>query len=326
MSPAGRGAVVVAVDGTGPSRDAVEWASSEAAARGCPLRIVHAHRPPLPADVCDTVPSPGSVRAPRTGIDELLAADVARARAVASDLEVSAGPVHGPAVRALLGAAAGAGLLVVGSRSRPGLRGLLSRSVPVALMAHAPCPVVVVRPDPAGGDRGWTPPRVVVGVDDTTSGHEAVGFALRAARQRGVPLLAVRAWSADRPADLEAASGPSALSEAMARQTLDRVLDHRRDEFPDVPVQLLVTRAEPAQALAVHSVGAALMVVGSRELGHLRGAMFGSVSRTVLQHARCPLAVVGNGAGHAGAECERGAGSPGVSGQGREPQDRRRPA
>ncbi|MBP2366080.1 universal stress protein [Pseudonocardia parietis] len=324
MSRAGRGAVVVAVDGAGTARDAVEWASSEAAARGCPLRIVHAHRPPWPAGLGPTVPSPESIRMLRTEIDGILAAEVARARAVASDLEVSATQVQGPPVRALLAAAAGAGLLVVGSRTRPGLRGLLTRSMSIGLIAHAPCPVVVVRPAPAGGDRDLSPPRVVVGVDDTASGREAVGFAFRAARQRGVPLVAVRAWAPDRPADLEGASGSPVLAEAFARRTLERVLDHLHGDFPDVPVHALVAQGEPAQALATRTEGAAMAVVGSRGLGHLRGTLLGSVSQAVLQHTRCPLAVVGNGwAGRASTDHVRGADGFGPA---EERRDRRRPA
>lgn len=313
MSPAGgRRAVVVAVDGTDTTRDAVEWASSEAAACGCPLRIVHAYRPPLPADFCGAVPSPESIVTLRREIDGLLAAEVARARSVASDAEVSATPVQGPPVRAVLGAAAGAALLVVGSRARPGPRGVLTRRLAVPVTAHAPCPVVVVRPDPDGHGHAASPPRVVVGVDDTVVGREAVGFALRAARQRGVPLVAVRTWSPDRPADLEAASGPPSLAELHARRSLERVLDGWRGAFPDVPVRSVVTRAEPARALAAESRGAAMLVVGSRGRGRLAGAVLGSVSQAVLRDARCPLAVVGGVAATATTNARAGGPGPGV--------------
>jgi hypothetical protein len=42
-----QGAVVVTVDDDGSAADAVDRAAAEAANRGCPLRIVHAFRPPL---------------------------------------------------------------------------------------------------------------------------------------------------------------------------------------------------------------------------------------------------------------------------------------
>ena len=53
----------------------------------------------------------------------------------------------------LLEQARGAQLVVVGSRGRGSLSGLFLGSVSHALLHHAPCPVVIVRPEPGtGGD------------------------------------------------------------------------------------------------------------------------------------------------------------------------------
>jgi nucleotide-binding universal stress UspA family protein len=49
-------------------------------------------------------------------------------------------------VRCLLNHAVDAQLLVVGSRGRGGLSGMLLGSTSQALMYHAPCPLLVVRP------------------------------------------------------------------------------------------------------------------------------------------------------------------------------------
>ena len=48
----------------------------------------------------------------------------------------------------------------------------------------------------------------------------------------------------------------------------------------------------PAKALVDRSADAALVVVGSRGLGSVRGALMGSVSADVLRHAHCPVAVI----------------------------------
>jgi nucleotide-binding universal stress UspA family protein len=42
--------VVVGVDGSAPSREALRWATTEARRRGSPLRVVHAYRAPWPAE------------------------------------------------------------------------------------------------------------------------------------------------------------------------------------------------------------------------------------------------------------------------------------
>ncbi|MGD9525401.1 universal stress protein [Pseudonocardia sp.] len=293
MSPArGRAPVVVGIDAAGSAGDAVDWASAEASARGRPLHVVHAFQLPLPVDPYGVVPTTDGVLMARAAAEHALARAVARARSVASDVEVSPLLLCGPPARAVLGEATGACLVVLGRRRRSGLRALLARSLSVQVAAHACCPVVVVPPPDCADDLRWSPPRVVVGVDAAATRTPAVGFAFQAARQRGIPLVAVHAWTPDPPADLEGVSGPCALAQALARRTVERVLDRWRPEFTDVPVHTVLVRGDPARALVAQSRGAALLVVGTRGRGRVLATVLGSVSQAVQHYGDRPVAII----------------------------------
>jgi nucleotide-binding universal stress UspA family protein len=286
------GHIVVGIDATGSADDALDWATTEAAARGCPLRLVHAFLPPLPADPYGIVPALGGIPQAWADAEHVLAEAEDRARSVARDIRVSTRLVQATAGPALLDEARDACLLVVGSRGLHGPRSWFSRSVSTQVTARASCPVVVIRPRHGMSDPGWSPPRVVVGVDAPGSCTPAVGFAFQAARQRGIPLVAVHAWTPDAPADLEAISAPVGQTEVLARQALQRALDRWQPEFPDVAVHAVLVRGSPARALALHSRGAALLVVGTRGRGHVRDRLLGSAGPTVLRHFHSPLAIV----------------------------------
>ena len=97
---------------------------------------------------------------------------------------------YGDAATALVAACTPADLLVVGSRGRGPLGGLVLGSVSQACLAHAPCPVVVVRPQPEqASSRG----RVVVGVDGSSHSRQALRVAADEARLRGAVLAVVHA-------------------------------------------------------------------------------------------------------------------------------------
>lgn len=287
--------VVVGVDGVGSAGDAVDWATAEAAARGCPLRVVHAFRPPLPPDPYGLVSPIDGFTTTRTVADLVLRDAVTRTRSVAPGIEVSTRLLAATAARALLGEARDARLLVLGSRGRTGWRGLLSGSVARRVATRSPCPVVVIRPvviGPVDRPSAWSAPRVVVGVDPTAS-DAAIGFAFHAACQRGIPLIALSAWAPDGAGDIKTIPGAPPTSEAGAGRALEQALARWREQFPAVPVIAKLVCADPAQALIAESRGAALLVVGSGRRVHLRGLLIDSVSQTVLPHACCPVAVVG---------------------------------
>jgi nucleotide-binding universal stress UspA family protein len=142
------GAVILGVDGSPASDAAIPLAFEEAAARGCELVAVHAW-----TDTVFPVTPAGSF------YPELDWVSLAE-RAAATLTERLAGwqdKYPGVTVRhvverdrpasALLEAAKSAQLLVVGSRGRGGFAGLTLGSVSQAMIHHAPCPVLIARPD-----------------------------------------------------------------------------------------------------------------------------------------------------------------------------------
>jgi nucleotide-binding universal stress UspA family protein len=277
--------VVVGIDASGSAADAVDWATAEAAARGCPLRIVHAFSPPPAADPHGSGPSV-NLRA----AGALLRDASARAHRIAPDLPVSTHLVPGSAVRVLVAQARDAGLLVLGGRDRRGLRALLGRSTSARVAARARCAVAVVRSRPTAQGAACSAPRVVAGVGDPATTAAVLDHGMRAAHQRGVPLVAVHAWTPDPPADVDGVRADPDQTEAAARRLLDQAV--RTAASPDVVVVDELVCDRPDRALVARSRGAALLVVGAPERGRLRGLVSGSTARRVLRHSHCPTAVV----------------------------------
>ena len=124
--------VVVGADGSGASRSAVAFAFAEAALRDVPLLAVCA--------LADTPSILGGTRLLEADFEEALVKCEADYPAVVVRRQVIQGAPRG----ALLDAASGAQLLVVGARGRGGLRGMLLGSVSLAVLHHSPCPVAIV--------------------------------------------------------------------------------------------------------------------------------------------------------------------------------------
>ena len=140
------GVVVVGVDGSDASMDALRFAANEARQRAVPLRVVCGWNPPVtgkwPAGIM-VDPEPFE-RAAHHAIDAMITA-------VESELEgIKVEPIvaAGGGATALLEHCTDATILVVGSRGRGGFKGLLLGSVSQQVVLHAPCPVIVVRHPP----------------------------------------------------------------------------------------------------------------------------------------------------------------------------------
>ena len=139
------GAIVVGVDGSDGSRDALRWAAGQAQLTGAPLRVVAAWRWP---NYVTRIPPGADLQAETTGVLREL---VEPLRAEFPGLEISEHVLQGPAGPALLTQAAGAALLVVGAQGRAAFPGMLVGSVAEYCVRHGPCPVVVVRTLPDAG-------------------------------------------------------------------------------------------------------------------------------------------------------------------------------
>lgn len=287
--------IAVGVDGSAAGLEALAWAVAEAAARRRPLRIVHAVKPPLmPSPLDPNLDLPVDCKS-RTAAQALLSQADEAARCAHPHLEVHSRLVVGTAPQALLEHTQDAELLVLGERGRRGFTGLFVASVGIEVATESPCPVVIVgsrsahRAGPSAG-------RVVVGIDGGKLSSAVVDFAFQTAARRGVGVTGVYAWTTSIASYAGCDLAPVvtellAADEQHLRLLLDAFARQRRDS-PDVDVELKLVRARPAHALVAESAGAELVVVGAPRGRLFRGRQLGSVSRTVLHRAHCPVAVV----------------------------------
>ncbi|MDA2804817.1 universal stress protein [Nocardiopsis suaedae] len=300
---AGRGDVVVGIDGSAPGQAALEWAAREAEERGTGLLILHALNMPLVSvpfgHPVRLTPTPET--AERAG--RLLDQASAHLRRRHPELKARTQVSSADAVHALLAAARTAAVVAVGSRGLGGLGSVFLGSVSIRVSAHAPCPVAVV-PGPKEGDgaertagrRG----RVVVGVDGSRDADAALRFALEEAARGGGEVLALHAWQISAPIDAGALSDPSYVVEHrfaahIAEKHVQAMVEEARtDTTADVPARAVAVEDNPVHALIRAGSGADLLVVGSRGRGGFTGLLLGSVSQGVLHHADVPVVLVRN--------------------------------
>lgn len=285
LTTAPAGAVVVGVDGSSLSEEALDWAGAEAARLGAPLHVVHAF---VHVSVIGGFSPVSPAEREKLGGDMVHAA-ADRTRAAHRGLPVTEEVCLGAAAPQLLNAAKDARMIVLGARGHGRVGGMLVGSVSQQVAMHARCPVVVVRgsTDRAGGS-------VVIGMDGSPEARAALRFGLRYADGVGAPVRVVRAeylepvpgippgeWYEDRKGQLE-----------QVTESVRSEVDAARGEFPGLDIDLRVTRRHPVEALVEEAAEARLVVVASRGLGGFAGLLLGSVSQGVLSRAPSPVAIL----------------------------------
>jgi nucleotide-binding universal stress UspA family protein len=140
--------VVVGIDGSEASREALRWAADEARLRGTSLRVVHSWTRPYA--VSGPNPQPERPQVDEQSNERRFAEELLERELEATGVHVTGVPiepelVEGAPAKTLLDAAQNADLLVIGSDRHPKLVDHPLGRVGRECVQHSPCPVVIVR-------------------------------------------------------------------------------------------------------------------------------------------------------------------------------------
>lgn len=287
--------VVVAVDGSEASQNAVRWAANTANKRGVPLRLAASYTMPQFLYAEGMVPPQELFDELQSETMDMIEAARVVAHEVAPDIKIGYVIAEGSPIDMLLDMSSDVTMIVMGSRGLGGLSGMVMGSVSAAVVSHADCPVVVVRSDNHVTETNKYGP-VVVGVDGSDVSQRATEFAFEEAQARGAKLVAIHTWMDMQVqaslAGLAAAQQEWEIIEKEQTTLLKDRLQPLLERFPDVEVEIVITRDRPVRALEDCAHNAQLLVVGSHGRGGFRGMLLGSTSRALLQSAPCPMVVV----------------------------------
>jgi nucleotide-binding universal stress UspA family protein len=280
--------VLVATDGSADARTAARWlADLPLPADASALAVAVVDLPPAPLDVPTVADFKRALLDEgRQAADEVVALLKDRFRSL--EARAVAGDPREEIVR--LAQEWSADLVVVGARGMGSIATALLGSVSLAAARHAPCPVLVVRPNPR-------PLRsVAVALDGSEGALDAARFL---ARFPLPPELTVRLVGVVEPPPMPRTAPMPARS--MLRAAISLITDDRRRKLEAAleeaakrfaaPVHELPV-GPPAETLERLSADVDLMVLGARGLGALKRLLLGSVSERVLRHAACPVLIV----------------------------------
>lgn len=141
------------------------------------------------------------------------------------------------------------------------------------------------------------PRHVTAGVDGSPESLAAAHWAAREAGLRDARLLLVHVEEWPLPLAVAAPTIDRDDHRRWAHRLLDEVAEEVRARRPGADVATRLLSGRPPVALAVEAAGSELMVLGSRGLGTVAGALMGSVGSAVIGACEAPVVVVRAGDG-----------------------------
>jgi nucleotide-binding universal stress UspA family protein len=186
-------------------------------------------------------------------------------------------------------------LVVMGTRGLGGFRKMMIGSVSAGMLAHAHCPVLVVRM--AGSERPRFK-RILVAVDGSKHSQKAVRAAVSLAKTLGAQLTAINAMAV--PWMAYSSTGPLPLDDLTAglREVAEKVTGDAaaigKSEGVDVKRVIKDGIHSPVRSITEYAKeeNVDLIVVGTRGLGGFRRLLLGSVASGVTNYATCSVLVV----------------------------------
>ncbi|TFH15456.1 MAG: universal stress protein [Acidimicrobiales bacterium] len=285
--PALHGRLVIGFDGSESSWSALEWAASEAEARGASVRVISSY---FVQPVIEF-----GYGASGSGVDmtETAVWCLNRVRTASTTVfdghpgvEYEVDAVRQSPAAALLAEAESADLVAVGSSGVGAIVRFLLGSVTGSLLASSPCPVVVV---PA--ELNEPTKRIVVGTDGSDHADHAVRWAADEADRRGCELVIVHVWKYGYHLTMNGIDRADDFAPVDAELILDRAVQTARS-LSGANVRGELIEGDEADSLLELSESADLLVLGARGRGGFRAMLFGSIASAAATHSSCPTVIV----------------------------------
>lgn len=274
---------IIGVDGSEHSRIALNWGLQRASQRNANVELLYV------ADDTFLSESAAFLSEAERAAEKMLAEELSYSRSTGFNGDLVGTSVVGHPIAEVEAASKRADLLILGSHTGSKKAGTFfgTRAVKVAAVSH--CPVAVI---PVNAAESATP-GVVVGVDGSSAAQAAIAFAAEQASFRGVPLIAVYAWTPPLTPGLEYLWSDELVEaqKAAAAEALTIGTAGLATRYPDLVIQRHIVQAPPVTALLQAAENADLIVVGSRGRGGLSRLLLGSVSHAVLQALPCATVV-----------------------------------
>lgn len=283
------GSIVVGVDGSPHAARALTWAIHQAQAEHRSLTIAHTVNAGTPGLMDSSIVDGQNTRSVLDVAGHQVL-DEARSKVEGAAPELEVNTVIDPADprEVLLRLSEHAAMLVVGSRGRGKLRSLLLGSVSVALVRHATCPVVVVRPERLDTIRKG----ILVGADASPESRIVLELAYRQSSLHDLPLTVLDCVSYVLAGAMGAYMVPTPAEVERERLALAEAVAGMAEKYPEVHVTSRLAKGSAQEALIRLGDGMDLIVVGAHQNSRTSQALFGSVSVAVVENATCPVVVV----------------------------------
>ncbi len=280
--------IVVGIDGSLASQNALIWASRMAAAVGAHIKPVMAWEFPVAPLTALSLLRPIAAQGEledeaQAEFESILESS---RELIDADAKIADGlVVRGAAAEVLCEQAADADLLVIGSRGLGGFKGLVLGSVGAHCANAAPCAVGMVPPD-------WDPERyeggeVLVGVDGSANSTAAVAWADQWVDPTKVIHL-INMWSYPVGyGDAGMAIDPSIFEDAA-----DQVLVDAADHITRHEVKTSCEQGDARFSLSRLAATKDMLILGTRGRGGVSLILLGSVASSVVHHLSVPTVLV----------------------------------